>query len=181
MKRKGFFTALAAGIGSLLVGAFLTRTITAGGEADAAQSMMGGSMMSGGMMGHATSADMRTYMDMFMHHTQIRRTVEHISGGVRTLTESDNPQIAKQLQEHVSEMYAHVGAGQEVQCMSPNLPQMFREASRYQRSLRLTPKGVSGSETSRDPQLVKTIRAHADEVSGFVKEGMPAMMREMMR
>lgn len=65
--------------------------------------------------------------------------------------------------------------------MSPNLPQMFREASRYQRSLHLTPKGVSVSETSRDPRLVKTIRAHADEVSGFVKDGMPAMMREMMR
>lgn len=76
MKRKGFFTALAAGLGATLAGAFIARSFTAGGEADAAaQGMMGGgSMMSGGMMGHATSADMRTYMDMFMHHA--RRSAE---------------------------------------------------------------------------------------------------------
>jgi hypothetical protein len=29
--------------------------------------------------------------------------------------------------------------------------------------------------------MVKVIKAHAKEISGFVAEGMPAMMRDMMR
>lgn len=42
-----------------------------------------------GMMASATTADMSSYMDLFSRHTELRRTVEAIPGGVRTLTESD--------------------------------------------------------------------------------------------
>lgn len=186
IKRGRFFAALASAVGAFVAGAFVARSARLSVEADAASQgmmtggMMNGGMMSGGMMGHATAADMRTYMDMFMHHSQIQRTVEHIPGGVRTVTQSENPRIAAQLQTHVSEMYAHVASGQEVRCMSPNLPLMFRKASAYQRRLQLTPKGVSVTEISSDPRLVPTIRAHADEITSFVNDGMPAMMREMM-
>lgn len=41
-----------------------------------------GMMTGGGMMGAATTADMSSYMDMFDQHTNIRRTVEQIPGGV---------------------------------------------------------------------------------------------------
>lgn len=182
MKRKRFFAVVAGAIGALTAGAFATRELAARGASTAAsQGMMGGMMGSGGMMGHASTADMRTYMDMFMHHSQIRRTVEHVRGGVRTVTESDDPRLAAQIQAHVTDMYTHVAARQEVRCMSPNLPTMFREAGSYERRLQMTPKGVSVIETSHDPHLIAVIRAHADEVSGFVKEGMPAMMREMMQ
>jgi len=34
--------------------------------------------------------------------------------------------------------------------------------------------------TTSDPELTRAIRAHAREVTGFVVEGMPAMMRDMM-
>src|SRR6266851_3167929 len=36
------------------------------------------------------------------------------------------------------------------------------------------------TETSSDPEVTKAIREHAQEVSGFVRDGMPAMMRGMM-
>jgi hypothetical protein len=36
------------------------------------------------------------------------------------------------------------------------------------------------TETSRDPRLVQAIRDHAKEITGFVEQGMPAMMRGMM-
>lgn len=137
-------------------------------------------MMDGGMMGHVTSADMSTYMEMFMHHAEIQRTVVDVRGGVRTTTESSNPRIATQIQQHVAAMYAHLDAGQQVRCMSPNLPTMFREASRYRRTLQLTTHGITVAETSSDPRLTQTIRAHAREVTSFVKDGMPARMREMM-
>ncbi len=130
----------------------------------------------GGMMGAATTADMSSYMDLFDRHTEIRRTVEQVPGGVRTTTESDDPALVARLQAHVSSMYGHLQKGQEVQCMSDSLPLLFRNANGYQRRLTFTAKGVSVTETSGDPQLKDAIRAHAQEVSGFVKEGMPAMM-----
>jgi hypothetical protein len=132
----------------------------------------------GGMMGGP--ADMRVYMDMFARHNEIRRTVEEIQGGVRTTTESDSPDLTAQLQAHVSSMYSHLGQGSEVMCMSSTLPSLFRNAGGYRRQLTFTPKGVIAEETADDPNLVQVIRAHAQEVSGFVRDGMPAMMQGMM-
>lgn len=133
----------------------------------------------GGMMG-ADAADMSGYMEMFSRHTEISRTVEEIPGGVRTTTESNSPDLVAQLHGHVSSMYSHLNHGAEVMCMSPSLPTLFRNAGGYRRQLTLTPKGVIAEETSDDPALTNVIRAHAEEVSGFVRDGMPAMMRGMM-
>jgi hypothetical protein len=77
-------------------------------------------------------------------------------------------------------MYSHVDQGSEVMCMSQSLPTLFRNAGGYRRQLTLTPTGVIAEETSDDPALTEAIRAHAREVSGFVHDGMPAMMRGMM-
>lgn len=125
-------------------------------------------------------ADMRAYMDMFRRHNDINRVVEEIPGGVRTTTESNSPDLAAQLQAHVSSMYAHVAQGAEVMCMSQSLPTLFRNPTGYRRQLTLTPTGVIAEETADDPHLVQAIREHAQEVSGFVRDGMPAMMQSMM-
>lgn len=132
------------------------------------------------MMGSADQADMQTYMDMFAHHQEIRRSVQQLTNGVRTVTESDDPRITSLLQAHVSKMYDHVSHGQEVRCMSDSLPTMFRNASRYRRKLTMTSHGVAVEETSSDLEVLAAIRRHAKEVSGFVEEGMSAMMRGMM-
>jgi hypothetical protein len=132
-----------------------------------------------GMMG-TTGAEMATYMEMFNRHNEIRRTVEDIPGGVRTTTESDSPDLAAHLHAHVPSMYAHLNEGNEIMCMSGSLPTLFRRAGNYQRQLTLTPKGVVAVETADDPELTRAIRAHAQEVTGFVNDGMPAMMRGLM-
>lgn len=132
-----------------------------------------------GMMG-ASGADMATYMEMFNRHNEIRRSVEEIPGGVRTTTESDSPDLAAQLHAHVPSMYAHLEQGTEVMCMSQSLPTLFGSATNYRRQLTITPKGVIAVETANDPNLTRAIRAHAREVTGFVEDGMPAMMRPMM-
>ena len=130
--------------------------------------------------GGVDSMDMSKYMNMFMRHTELRRNVEDIPGGVRTTTESDSPDLVAELQAHVSSMYAHVGHGAEVMCMSSSLPTLFRRSADYHRQLTLTAKGVIAEETASDPDLTDAIRAHAREVTGFVVEGMPAMMQGMM-
>jgi hypothetical protein len=132
-----------------------------------------------GMMG-ATGMDMSTYMEMFNRHNEIRRTVEEIPLGVRTTTETDSPDLAAQLHTHVPSMYSHLDQGGEIMCMSQSLPILFRRAADYRREITLTPTGVIAVETADDPELTQAIRAHAREVSGFVTDGMPAMMRGMM-
>jgi hypothetical protein len=169
MTRRGALRAIGAGAALLGVGA-------AAGCGRRGSGMMTG----GGMMGSASGADMSAYMDLFARHDEIRRTVEEIPGGVRTTTESDAPELARRLQTHVASMYDHLGRDAEVRCMSRALPTLFRNADRYRRELKQTPKGVVVTETSRDPRLASIIRGHADEVSGFVHQGMPAMMRGMM-
>lgn len=139
-----------------------------------------GDMMGSGMMGGATAGDMSIYMELFARHTEIRRTVEEIPGGVRTVTESDAPELVAQLQSHVASMYEHLDRGAEVTCMSESLPSLFRHAESYRRRLTVTPKGVIVTETSNEPQLTLAIREHAREVTGFVRDGMPAMMQGMM-
>ena len=49
-------------------------------------------------MGGATGMDMRAYMNMFMRHQELRRSVEEIPGGVRTTTESDSADLVTELQ-----------------------------------------------------------------------------------
>ena len=133
----------------------------------------------GGMMG-ASPADMSLYMEMFNRHNEITRTVEEIPGGIRTTTQSTSPDLVAQLQAHVSSMYSHLDQGAEVMCMSGSLPTLFSHATGYRRQLTFTPAGVMTEETADDPALTQAIRAHAQEVTGFVRDGMPAMMRGMM-
>lgn len=128
----------------------------------------------------AGPADMRRYAQMFHRHNEITRTVEDIPGGVRTTTQSASPNLAAQLQAHVSSMYTQLDRGVEVMCMSDSLPTLFRHANGYRRQLTITPTGVTVEETSDDPALTDAIRAHAQEVTGFVRDGMPAAMRGMM-
>lgn len=132
-----------------------------------------------GFMG-ADPMDMGRYMEMFARHNEISRTVHEIPGGVRTTTESNSPDLAAQLQAHVTSMYSSINQGVEVMCMSPTLPTLFRNASGYRRQLTFTPNGVDVEETAEDPDLTAMIREHAREVTGFVEQGMPAMMRPMM-
>jgi len=171
-----------AALGLLAAGGALLGLGLAGGYVfrDALKSVAGGGMMGSGSMGSATQADMSSYMKLFERHTDLRRTVEVIDGGVRTTTESDAPELIALLQTHVSSMYSHLDQHAEVTCMSSSLPTLFRNSTSYRRELTMTAKGVVVTETSTDARITSAIREHAQEVSGFVRDGMPAMMRGMM-
>ena len=171
-----------AAIGLMAAGAGLLGLGVAGGYLlrDALKSLGGGGMMGSGMMGGATQADISSYMKLFDRHTELKRTVETIDGGVRTTTESDAPDLIALLQVHVSSMYTHLNQHAEITCMSSSLPTLFSNSTSYRRELTLTAKGVVVKETSSDPRIASAIREHAQEVTGFVRDGMPAMMRGMM-
>lgn len=169
MTRRAALAVLATGTGLLGVGYLLRNIID-----------MPKGHAKGPGMGGVSNADMSRYMNMFMRHGELRRSVEDIPGGIRTTTESDAPDLIAELQAHVSSMYSHLDQAAEVTCMSSSLPTLFRRAPDYHRQITFTANGVVAEETSNDPQLTDAIRAHAREVTGFVADGMPAMMRDMM-
>jgi hypothetical protein len=171
MTRRAALTTVAAGA---VVGLGYVLRGVLGSPAPAVRLVDGG-----GMMG-VSPTDMSRYMEMFNRHNELTRTVEEIPAGIRTTTQSDSPELAAQLKAHVSSMYSHLEQRGEVMCMSDSLPTLFRHADGYRRQLTLTPTGVIAEETADDPQLVAAIRAHAQEVTGFVRDGMPPMMRGMM-
>ncbi|HAC64036.1 MAG TPA: hypothetical protein DCF68_10975 [Cyanothece sp. UBA12306] len=166
----------------LLFTLFLSLTlpeIAYSGETLSVQGMGRGGMRGGRMMG----GDGRIIHQLFANHDQIRRTVEEIPGGVRTVTESDNPQVAALIKEHVPRMYQRIENGQGIPMimMSSTLPTMAQNPDLYHRQFEMTSKGIMVTETSNDPDMVAVIREHAREVTGFVKVGMPGMMDGMMR
>ena len=159
-------------------GGLLVFGLAAGCGGDRNSGKMDG-MMGPEMMG-VSSGEMSSYMELFARHGELRRKAADVRGGVRTITESDSPELVSQLQAHVASMYEHLNEGAEVSCMSDSLPTLFRNATSYERRLTTTPMGVLVLETASDPALVRAIREHAREVTGFVENGMPAMLRSMM-
>lgn len=149
-------------------------------ENQIAQCTMGNGMMRRGMMGN-NAQDMQIVHQLFAYHDQIRRSVEVIPGGVRTLTESDNPKIAALIQQHVASMHQRLKDGRWFAMMSRTLPILFQNADRYQRQSQPTPNGVTVNKTSDDADLAEVLREHAQEVTQFVQNGMPCMGGGMMR
>jgi hypothetical protein len=143
------------------------------------QGMMGGGMRGRGMMG----GDIGIIHQLFANHNQVHRTVEEIPGGVRAVTESDNPQVAALIKEHVPTMYQRIENRQGIPMimMSSTLPVMAQNPNLYHRQLEMTSKGIVVTETSNDPDMVVVIREHAREVTGFVEVGMPGVGGGMMR
>ena len=182
---KAFCAALVTGAGSLL--RVRGRTASAASPEPVGNGMMGGGMMGGDGMAEMMApgnmiGPMRLGMELFARHAQIRRTVTEIPGGVHAVTESDDPTTASLIQAHVSEMYQRLDEKRAFPyMMSRSVPAMFAHSTRYRRKLEALPKGIAVTETSDDPEMVEVIRAHARELNGFVREGMPAMMRGMMR
>ncbi|MEO9190683.1 MAG: hypothetical protein ABI224_11915 [Acetobacteraceae bacterium] len=134
------------------------------------------------MMAPENREAMRTGMALFASHADVRRVVTDLPDGVHAVTTSADPKVATLIQAHVAEMYARLDSGNAFPYpMSASVPMLFENSTRYQRKLMALPDGIGVTETSTDPTMIKVIQSHAREITGFVREGMPAMMRGMMR
>lgn len=134
---------------------------------------MGGGMMGGGMM-----KDMMPIHNLLMNHDAITRTVQDIPGGVRTVTTSKDPEIAKTIRTHVWAMKARLAKNEPIRQMDPLFRQIFLHHSEIAIQIQDIPGGVRTIETSKNPQATLLIRQHARAaVSEFVKYGMPRAMQ----
>jgi hypothetical protein len=143
--------------------------------------MMG---MSPGMMGgSAAMGERRDIHDLFFNHDRIRRTVTNLPDGIRTVTESDDPQVAEVIKRHVAEMGKRVDEGRDpgLPIETPALRAIFRYKDKIKSAYEVTEKGVIVVQTSTDAAAVKVLQEHAAEVSDLVRRGMAAAHEAMMR
>lgn len=116
-------------------------------------------------------ADRDTFHFLLTHHKNIRRSVKKIANGVVTVTESENPEVAKKIQEHVHAMYKRLKSGDGLRYWDPLFAEVFKHGQKMKMEIINTEKGVQVTETSDDAEVVKIIQAHADVVTKFVEKG----------
>ena len=139
---------------------------------------MGGPMA--GRMQHDDAAfvpDMRLVHDLIQSHDQIKRVVTNLPNGIRTVTESADPQVAQAIKAHVASMEQRLKDGREFNMFSPTLPVLFQNKDKIKTVVETTETGSIMTQTSSDATVVAALQAHAAEVSELARDGMAAMMR----
>lgn len=143
---------------------------------------MGPGMM-GMMGGNATMGERNDLHDLFANHDQIKRTVTNLPDGIRTVTESDDPQVAATIKKHVAEMGKRVEEGRDpgLPIESPALHSIFRDKAKIKTAYETSEKGIVVVQTSTDANAVKALQDHAAEVTDLAQRGMVAAHEAMMK
>ena len=139
-----------------------------------------GGPMAGMQHGDASFADdMRLVHAMLTDNTKIKRTVENLPDGIRTVTESDDPAVARAIKAHVASMEKRLNEGRVFNLFSPTLPVLLENKDKIKTVVEASEKGAIVTQTTHDPKVVTALQAHALEVNELARDGMVAMMRNM--
>lgn len=135
-------------------------------------------------MGHGASdmGAMSTH-ELVVNHDRITRTVTNLPDGIRTVTESADPQLAQRIKEHVTTMDQQVTTGSDLNLPieTPALHAIFQNHDKVHTTIETATHGVIVIQTSTDPEIVAALQQHASEVSDLVQGGMTAMHAAMMK
>lgn len=149
-----------------------------GSDTPMMRDMAEGMMSQDRMMGRGTMADMRSIRGLLTNHQKVKRRVEDIPGGVRTVTTSDDPKIAELIRTHVRQMKARYQRDQAIRGMDPVFRELFENRDKAKLTYEDIPGGIQVTHTSGDPQVVLLIRQHARHfVSEAAEQGMSRAMR----
>jgi hypothetical protein len=139
--------------------------------------MAGGPMAAGVQHDEAFQADMGLVHDMLTNHEGIKRTVTNLPNGIRTVTESADPELAQTINAHVASMEQRLKDGREFNLFSPTIPVLFENKDKIKTTVESTANGSVLVQTSDDPKVVAALQEHAEEVSELARDGMVAMRR----
>jgi len=133
--------------------------------------------------GSASASEMQELHQMFVNHDKITRTVKNLPNGIRTVTESDDPEMTRTLVSHVAGMVTRLEEGRnpKLPMQSPQLEILFRNKDKIKTSMEPTAKGIAVTQTSDDPETVAALQKHAADVNDLVRRGMDAAHETMMR
>jgi hypothetical protein len=144
--------------------------------------MGSGCYMMGMARDSATMAQMQAIHQLVINHDRITRKVTNLPNGIRTVTESDDPELKQLLQGHVLQMLERIRAGDDpgLRMESPAVQLLFREREKIRTNVKLTDKGIRIEQTSADTAVVAALQKHAAEVTDLVTRGRVAMHEAMM-
>ncbi len=113
---------------------------------------------------------------MFENHKDLTRTVENLPNGIRTVTETDNPDLRELLVGHVAGMIQRVDDQRDPQIpiQSQTLDVLFENSESIVTEIEMTATGIAVVQTSDDPDVVAALQTHAAEVSDLAARGMQA-------
>lgn len=142
---------------------------------DSANAGQGGMKGRGGQGHGGRGGMMQSAHELIANHKKITRTFEEIDGGVKSLTVTSDPALVATLREHVRQMSAMLESGGGVRHWDPLFVEVARHSDKIKMEYKDVENGIEVIETSKDPEVVKLIRAHAAKVSEFVARGHEAM------
>lgn len=133
--------------------------------------------------GSATASEMQELHQMFVGHDKIKRTVTNLPNGIRTVTESDDPEMTRILVSHVAGMMKRVEESRNprLPMQSPQLEIIFRNKDKIKTSFEPTATGIAVTQISDDAETVTALQRHAADVTDAVQRGMVAAHETMMR
>ncbi|HHS93821.1 MAG TPA: hypothetical protein ENK63_00545 [Rhodobacterales bacterium] len=111
------------------------------------------------------------FHELLRRHDAIRREVENTPNGIRTVTESDDPELAGLIKGHVHEMHRRLAEGFGLRHWDPPFAEIFAQKDKVRMEITETDKGVVIEEVSDDPNVVKLIQLHGVVVTNFVNSG----------
>ena len=120
---------------------------------------------------------------MFRGFRTLTREVENLPNGIRTVTNSTDPDVMDALVSHVVGMIDRVAEKRDPQIIiqSPTLDIFFLRGDRIETEIEVTDEGIVVVQTSEDPELVEALQVHAAEVSDMADRGMQAVHERMMK
>lgn len=122
--------------------------------------------------------DHETFFYLLDHRKAITRNVTLLDDGVETLTESEDPEVAAKLKEHVHAMHRRLSEHRPIRGRDPLFRAIFQNADKIEMEITDTKAGVRVRETSKDPKVAKMIQSHAEVVSNFLRYGREELHRD---
>lgn len=119
---------------------------------------------------------------LFENHSALTRTVENLPNGIRTVTETDDPDLRDALSSHIMSMMLRVDEKRdpEIPIQSLTLDVLFEKSELITTEMDYTPTGIAIVQTSDDPEVVVALQTHAAEVSDLAARGMQSAHEAMM-
>lgn len=130
-----------------------------------------------------TELEVNELKALFNNFEKLTRSVEMLPNGIKTITETDDQQLAAALIGHAVGMINRVAEQRdpEIPIQSPTLSPIFLGGKSIETTIETTEKGILVIQTSTDRQVVKALQKHALEVSDLAARGMEAVHEQMMQ
>jgi len=123
------------------------------------------------------SESRQTIHKLFDGHKEITRDVRFNSRGYEATTESDNPEVARAIKRHVSQMADRLKSGLMVRRWDPAFEEYVRHYDDIEHVFKPTRKGMKVIVRGRTDEAVKVAKNHTKVLAGFVAEGWGAHHR----